>query len=276
MLSDITGRSPVPLHVPKPLAAFATSVAESAGLPFPIDDAKLKMLVEHNVIEPPEANALTTVFGVTPTPIKDGLTRLADLQPEQQPADGVGALECKRFWADIHDSDLDAERLMSYVREHCTDLMPVEFAVEPGSEAPVEKGETLTGAIPMRGNIQVRVVEVTPMSFTFATLRGHPLAGVVKFESADIENGEVRFGVTIWARAATFFDWLAMKTVGRGMQDDNWKGLVERVVVASGGMAESVHSTTDVCDDATAARIEGELSELIADQKRETALHAAD
>ena len=272
MLSDITGRRPAALYTPELLARLATSAAEALGLPFPIDDAKIKMLIEGNVIDPPDSNALRTIFGVTPTSLRDGVTTLADDQPEQEPAAGVGSLEQKRFWADIRGSNLDAKGLMTVTRERCNDVMPLEFAAEPGTTADIVEGATLTAAIPMRGNIQVRVVEVTDTSFTFATLRGHPLAGTVRFSADDRPDGMLRFTVTIVARAATMVDWLAMNTVGRGMQDTNWKTVVARVIELSGGKAGEVQSDAETLSADAARAAETAAEDMIAATKRNRSL----
>ena len=268
LLSDITGRSPAAIYTPEVVARLATSAAEALGIPFPIDDAKIKMLLEENVVEPPDANALRRVFDVTATPLRDGLTILADDQPEQEPSSGVGSLEQKQFWADIRGSNLDATQLMAIVRKRCNEVMPLEFAAEPGTTAEVVEGATLTAAIPMRGNIQVRVVAVTDTSFTFATLRGHPLAGTVRFSAGDLADSTLRFAITVVARAATMVDWLAMNTVGRGMQNENWRTVVARVVEMSGGMAGQIETDETVLPPEAASAAESDAEEMIAATKR--------
>ncbi len=268
MLSDITGRRPAAVHTPEVLARLATGAAEALGMPFPLDEAKIKMLLEGNIVNPPEANALLPIFGVTATPLRQGLTSLADDQPEQEPAEGVGSLEEKRFRADIRGSNMRAAQLVATLRERCNEVMPLEFAAEPGTTADIVEGATLTAAIPMRGNIQVRVVEVTATSFTFATLRGHPLAGTVRFSADDLADGTVRFVITIVARAATAVDWLSMNTVGRGMQEENWKTVVARVVVMTGGMADAIEAEENVLSPDAAKAAEEEAEELIAAMKR--------
>ncbi len=181
------------------------------------------MLLEHNVITAPYENALLTVFGVQPTSLDEGLKTLADAQPEQLPQDGVGGLERKRFWADISGSAYGPEELMDQFRRRITEVIPIEFSAEPGAPQEAVHGATLTASLPLRGNIQIRVEEVTPREITFATLRGHPLAGVVRFAARQRENGVLRFTVSVFARAATTFDWVAMNTVGGVAQNSNWR-----------------------------------------------------
>jgi NADH dehydrogenase len=267
-LAALTGRQPIPIPVPEFIANIAVQMADAAGISMPVDDAKLKMLVEHNVVEPPSKNALRNVFDVEPTPLADGLAFLVDAQPEQQPGDGMGPLQRKRFWANIHGAPVDSRELMDLIREQCTELMTVEFAAEPGTPQEIVEGSTLTAALPFRGNIQVRVAKVTPTSFTLVTLRGHPLAGIVRFDTRNVNKTTVRFTITIAARAATMVDWLAMTTVGRVMQDQNWTTVVERVVELSGGSSDGVQTATEVFDDEDASRVQGEIAELVAKSKR--------
>ena len=276
-LERITGRHPMRVPVPEFLTSVTTKVAGAAGVSLPIKEAQFVMLIEHNVITPPSRNALTTVFGVTPTPLDEGLTILADAQPEQLPEDGVGGLEEKRFWADITGSRYGAEQLMEIFRRRITEIMPIEFSAEPGAPREVIEGATLTAALPLRGNIQIRVEEVTPTEVTFATLRGHPMAGVVRFSVRELEGGALRFLVSVFARAATRFDWVAMSTVGSVAQNSNWQTVVERMVEISGGTAPGVETQSEVVSKDDSAPIEQWISDLVAGRKRiDHARHVAD
>lgn len=268
LCEELIGRWPLPLPVPQALAGLATRVAGAAGLPFPLDESKFQMLLENNVIDPPSKNALTRTFGVSPTPLREGLMWLLEAQPEQGPADGVGRLEYKRFVADIRDTPYDAAAFMERVREQCTALMPVEFGAEPAAPQEIAEGVSLTAALPLRGSIQVRVEDVTPRSFTFATLRGHPLAGIVRFDARDIGPRALRFTVTVCARPATAFDWLAMKTVGRLLQNQNWIATLERAVVLSQGTCAGVQVDERQCDDDAATYLERRIADLIASHRR--------
>ena len=113
---QLTHRSPVRIPVPEFLAGAGARLAELAGLSLPFNDSQVQMVIEENVIHAPEANALTRVFKVTPTPLVEGLTILADAQPEQTPDEGIGGMERKRFWADISQSTHDPDSLMKAFR----------------------------------------------------------------------------------------------------------------------------------------------------------------
>jgi NADH dehydrogenase len=267
-LKELTGKSPVRLPIPSLVVSAATRVAAVLGLQLPINPSKLTMMLEENVIEPPASNALTATFGVTPTPLADGLRMLADAAPEQLPGDGVGTLERKRYWAVIEGSRYRAAELMPILRERITELIPIEFAAEPGTPQVIERGVTLTAALPLRGNIQMRVEEVASDRFTFATLAGHPLAGVVSFGATDVARG-LEFEVTVHARAANPFDWLAMQTVGKAAQQSNWEDVVAKVVALSDGTARrGVESEVVALDEEATARTEDWIVALVSRRKR--------
>ena len=274
-LSAITGRTVTRVPVPSFLASLGVRVAESTklekllGVKLPLNDAKLKMLLEGNFIEHPSANALTTRLSVKPTTLDVGLARLADSVPEQLPSEGVGPLRRKRFWADIKGSRLTPTALVEEFREHCAEVMPLEFSAEPGTPRTVEEGLTLTLGLPVRGNVQVRVEDVAPRRVTFSTVEGHMLAGMIQFNASGDRRQAVRFLVDIHARAATTLDLLAMSTVGDSLQQSNWEEVVTRVVQLSGGTAPlGVQSETETLDDEEARRVERRLTDLINRRKR--------
>ncbi|HKS29487.1 MAG TPA: NAD-dependent epimerase/dehydratase family protein, partial [Pyrinomonadaceae bacterium] len=242
-LSNITGRSPARVPVPSFIAALGaqlfdgnslgSEVKRITGLDAPVDEAKLQMLLEENFIKGRKKNGLTDTLGIKPLPLDDGLRALADLLPEQTITEGVGDLERKRFYADIEGSRYNASALLEQFRERVMEVMPLEFQAEPGAASRVEQGATLTANIPLRGNIQVRVEEVTPKRITFVTIEGHPLAGIVQFLTSTVKR-RVRFMIEIHTRYGSVFDRLTMALGGSLMQNMNWQEVVERVVELSG------------------------------------------
>jgi NADH dehydrogenase len=222
---------------------------DRARLPLPINSAKLTMLLEGNVIADPAENDLVTRLGVKPTSLHDGLRMLADLLPEQVPGDGVGAIQVTRYSAEITGSTLSPEQLMDRICENMADVMPLDFVAEPGAPEAAREGETMTAAIPGRGNIQVRVEERNPRTVTFATLEGHPLAGILEFEVQPVDD-RLRIIVQIASQPANALDWIAMKTVGGPMQTANWRAVVRRIVGLSGGTApDGVERASRTLDD---------------------------
>jgi nucleoside-diphosphate-sugar epimerase len=244
-LARITARTPVRLPLPALLARLGSRAASALGVDVPVDAGQITMLEEARLVEP-SGNALTAVFGVRPTPLDEGLARLADELPESTPDEGVGALHHKEYWVDIEGSDLTAEALCELFRQRFGDVLPLDAAPEPGSAAHLEEGATVTLKLPLRGNVQVRVAEVSGRSVLLATVKGHPLAGSVRFRF-DEQGGLLRFMIDIWDRAASTLDWLALRAGGAALQNSAWRTVAERVVELSGGRAREApgrHATT--------------------------------
>ena len=268
--ATITNRRPPRVSIPGFLASAATAVADAIGAPLPVNQSQLTMLREKNVITAPGANALTGVFKIQPTRLEDGLKKLADSQPEQLPDEGIGALKRKRIWADISGSRLTPEQLFEVFRRDFNEVTPgiVDAQTEPGTRCDLEKGVTLTMSLPIRGNIQVRVQEVTPVKATLVTLEGHPLAGAVRFLSEQ-RGDKVRFETQVYDRPASLPDWFVMKTVGDPLQKRTWESLVERMVNESGGSApQGVQHTEDALDESQGDRIEDWIRDLVMERKR--------
>lgn len=269
-LARMTSRDPTRIGVPSFLASAAGTIVKMLGAPLPVNESQLTMLREGNVIRTPGGNALTAVFRIEPTPLEEGLKKLADAQPEQLPDDGVGTLKRKRIWADISGSRLDPDALFTRFSRDFNEVTPgiVDAATEPGTSAALEQGKAITMALPLRGNIQVRVEELTPNKATLLTLKGHPLAGAVRFLTEQ-RGDKVRFETQVYDRPASLPDWLAMKTVGEAMQTRTWESLVQRMVEESGGAAaRGIEHTKELLDEDQAERIEDWIRDLVAARKR--------
>jgi uncharacterized protein YbjT (DUF2867 family) len=273
----LTGRSPIRLPLPGVLASIGIRAADAVGVGLPINESQLTMLREGNVVDDPAQNALPRLLDGPPTALDEGLGLLADSIPEQPLSDGVGALEHKRFWADIVGAAHEAPTLFGRVCQHFQEVTPDQMDLDAEPDTPsavIARGQTVTMALPMRGNVQVRVEDLTPTSLTLATLEGHPLAGAVRLSlepSGEGEGGGLRFAIDVYDRAANALDWLAMSTIGSRMQNATWTAIVERVVKDSGGDApEGVQHEFIKLDADAAAEAERWLEELIAERKRET------
>jgi len=88
------------------LASIGARIA-SLAVDLPVDNVKLTMLRENNVIPDPAARPLAGL-GIEETPLDRGLRVLADSIPVQHAEDGIGPMERKRFWAEIRGSRLPA------------------------------------------------------------------------------------------------------------------------------------------------------------------------
>lgn len=269
-LESITGKSPSRFPVPEILAQTGASMAEALGVEIPVNTEQLAMLAEENVVE--GENALTAVFGVDPTPLEEGLALLADQLPAKLPAEGRGKLHRQRYWADIVGSRHSPAELLRMVRDEFYSIPPeglLEVGAEPGAAGVIDHGVTLTLAIPMRGNIQVRVVEVADDALTMVTIEGHPLSGAIRFLTSR-EGEAVRFEIRSYTRAADLVDLIGMRTFGGVAQQATWKKVVEEVVERSGGTAPAgVESTEETLAGEDAREVEEWVQELVYRRERE-------
>ncbi|HTV02641.1 MAG TPA: hypothetical protein VMF13_18975, partial [Luteitalea sp.] len=196
----------------------------------------------HDEPLPAADNDLARLLDAPATPLSLGLRRLTEALPEQLPTSGVGGLDVKHFWGDITGTSLNAPAVLELFRERFADVMPVPVGVEPAApRVRLDEGATLTLQLPGRGHVQVRVEAADDAHVVLSTLRGHPLAGVVRFRTAAISAG-VRFEVMTADKAATPIDWLALTLGGARVQDANWRSVVTRVAAAAGGSVSVVHA----------------------------------
>jgi uncharacterized protein YbjT (DUF2867 family) len=269
-MSRITGREVQRVPVPEMLATLGAKAVSMVGWKIPFSDAELQMLREGNTIPDGGTNALTETLGITPTPLDEGLRKLADLQPEQSPSDGIGTLKRKQFWADIVGSKHSPETLFTLFRTHFDEVTPVfvDAKAEPRTSDVLEEGETVTLALPMRGHVQVRVASLEPRRVTLLTLEGHPLAGAVRF-LCEPRGAAVRFQVEVYDRPANVIDFIAMRAIGDRLQDHTWSHVVEKMVQLSSGSApDGVKSEISSLDEQEAAAIDRWVKELVVKQKR--------
>jgi NADH dehydrogenase len=196
------------------------------------------------------------------TPLDHGLRVVADSIAEVLPEEGVGSLEHKQFWADIHGSRVSATALMTMFRERVNEFMPLEFVAEPGAPEKIEEGVTLTGKLPLRGHFQVRVEVVEPTRVVLATVEGHPLAGIVEFTT--MQTGDaVRFAIDNYNRASNVFDLIAVRTIGAPAQSKNWRHVVERAIAASGGSSDGVHEEKEILRGGKAEELERRVRRMV-------------
>lgn len=273
-LRDITGRTPLTIPVTGGMTVAGAKIASAISVDVPIDQGQITMLEEGNLIEDARGNSLTSELGVEPTSLTDGLKLLADSLPEQLPDNGIGSLRRKQVWVDIRASKLGVEQLFERFRQRFSDVTPWSMNVgsEPGTPTEPTEGATLTMALPLRGNVQVRVEELTARSLTLVTLEGHPLAGAVRFLCE--ERGDcIRFEVQVYDRPADVADWLIMRTVGQMIQMGTWKSIVRRMADESGGdVVGGVQTEVESLDNEQADHIREWLRDLVIERKRDEAV----
>ena len=270
-MSEITGRDPARLPIPNFIASAGVNMAAILGVKIPLTESQLTMLSEGNYIRTPGNNALTGVFHIKPTPLDRGLRRLSDSLPEQTPEKGVGAFKRRRYWIDIEGSRLTSEQLFARVRERFAELVPLtmDLSAEPETPRILEKGSTITMALPVRGHVQIRVERLTENEAVLVTLAGHPLAGAVRFLSEQIADS-LRFQVQLYDRPANLADWFLMRAVGDGVQARSWEAMLEKLVAESGGTCTSgIQHEEEILDEEKTERVEAWLADLILARKRE-------
>jgi nucleoside-diphosphate-sugar epimerase len=275
LLEKLTGKRTLHLPIPQAVARLGASAAEALGVDVRVTDDQITMLLEENVVPPGRANALTDVFGVTPLTLAEGVGRLVDEMPERLPHEGTGKLERQRYWADIRGSALDADALFELFRHEFYTLPPsglLEVGVEPGTPQVLEVGNTMTMALPLRGNIQVRVVDISGRAATCVTLRGHPLSGAIRFVVEEPAAGVVRFEIRSFTRPSDLVDLIGMRTFGKLAQKATWRSVVQTLVERSGGRAdEGVREENTTLEGADAEDVERWVEELVMRKKRDDA-----
>ena len=270
-LSEITGLNPARVPIPTFLASAGVNMAAMLGVKIRLTESQLTMLSEGNWIRTPGTNALTGVFHIKPTPLDSGLRRLSDSLPEQTPEKGVGVFKRRRYWIDIAGSRLTPEQFFARVRQRFADIVPLtmDLGAEPDTPKILEKGSTITMALPVRGHVQVRVEQLTENEAVLVTLAGHPLAGAVRFLSEQVGDS-LRFQVQLYDRPANLVDWFLMRSVGESVQARSWETMLETLVAESGGScATGIQHEEEILDEEKAERVEAWLADLILARKRE-------
>ncbi|MBE1532845.1 DUF1990 family protein [Actinomadura algeriensis] len=166
---------------------------------------------------------------------------------------GVGPVYQRRYTVRISGSPLTPEELIDRLGDDLNAASPVEVAVfdkTAGAAGAVEVGDEYLVHMPGPWNCPVRVVERTPASFRFATLRGHMEAGEIEFRAADGPEGLV-FMIESWARSGDRFANVLYSGLGiaKEMQLHMWTHFCERVAELSGGrMVGEVEASTERAD----------------------------
>ncbi|HEU5090915.1 MAG TPA: DUF1990 family protein [Roseiflexaceae bacterium] len=164
------------------------------------------------------------------------------LDDQQRPSDGAGPLVHRRYYVDFERAKLDPETLFGRVKQHVESFSPEELA-----RFRKTKGRAAVMAIDDEYHIEifgpwngsVRVADVTPTSFTFVTLEGHPEAGEIRFgvKPHPARKKAFRFEIESLARNRDQIVRLGYREarIGQEAQRRTWCTFCERVASASGG-----------------------------------------
>ena len=153
-MSRITGREVKSIPVPEMLASLGAKAISSVGWKVSMGDAELQMMKEGNAIREGRRERRYDLLGITPTPLDVGLRALAELQPEQLPIAGRGLAQAEAVLGGHRRLDAHAGVAVHAVprafRRRDTAVRGREGASRARRDV-IERGETLTLALPMRG-----------------------------------------------------------------------------------------------------------------------------
>jgi NADH dehydrogenase len=261
-IAALTDRHPAHVPVPELVTSFGKRLARvlsTEGI------ARVPPLSRFAVSADvrPHPDSVDTCDSIAATPLDQGLRRVIHELPELTPSEGVGTLERKTFSTVIKGSSLEPESLMTLVREQFGDLLPVPAGVEPvAPERALRPGAVLTLALPGRGHVAIRVVDVQPTQTVVATLRGHLLAGIVRFRAERVKAG-LLFEVMTCDRAANPADRVGLTLGGARAQNVNWRTFVTNVAQRAGGHAGRARRSTRALRAEEARAVDEAVADLV-------------
>lgn len=159
----------------------------------------------------------------------------------QRSSDGLGTLYHRRYAIAFTDAACDLEELIEKLRENPNAASPIEFSEFrrlDDHDGGFEAGDELVVRLPGPWDGPVRVVEVTPTSYRFVTMKGHMEAGEIEFRARRNERGWIVFEIESWARSGDrLFSFLYERLpLARELQLHMWAHFCQRVVKIAGGI----------------------------------------
>lgn len=115
--------------------------------------------------------------------------------------DGVGELLRRRYSTVVDGADRTPEELFTAMQADPNCVVPdaAVFQRQAGN-GPMQLGDEYAIRMPAPWDGPVRVIDLTPRSFRFATLWGHLEAGQIEFRADTLPDGALRFEIESWAR----------------------------------------------------------------------------
>lgn len=115
--------------------------------------------------------------------------------------DGVGELLHRRYATVIDGADATPEALMAELRADPNCVVPDAAVFQRlAGEGAMRLGDEYAIRMPAPWDGPVRVIDLTPRSFRFATLWGHLEAGQIEFRAGTVGDGALEFTIESWAR----------------------------------------------------------------------------
>jgi hypothetical protein len=172
----------------------------------------------------------------------------------QRPRDGRGAFMRRRYRVDVVDGRYGPRGLMERIRDDINQVVPgglAHFRKVVGLDGPLAVGDEYVVRMPGPWDGPVRVIEVTPRSFRFATLDGHLEAGQIEWRASSYGDA-LRFEVESWSRPGDRFSDVAHHhlRMAKEVQLHMWTSVLERVVKrCEGRMPDGIDIETVVVED---------------------------
>lgn len=186
-----------------------------------------------------------------PGTLPDDLPPPLPAQPDdevQRLDEGAGPLLHRVYSCTVLDAKLSAHELMGRIAANPGRVTPrqiARFHQATGTPGEMRPGDEFLVHMPGPWNGPVRVVDVRPDGFRFATLRGHLEAGQIEWRAW--QDAELHFAIESWARpgdrlSALLHDRLRM---AKEVQLYMWTTVLERVTRLAGGrLADGAHVST--------------------------------
>ncbi len=249
IMGEITGQQPRRIPLPSGIAGLAARFAANIGVDIPLKPDVLQMLLDGQALQPGQVNSIYK-YVPRPTAVTTGMRKLLESMPEQELEEGHGTPVHRQFTAHIKQPLYGADELFKMFCADYDRFLPVERAEQEGNPRQCIEGETIVLALPLRGDIAVRVEEAANNAVTLVTVDGHPLAGFVRFTWAPEPDG-FAFQINVYDRPATLIDTIGMALGGSVAQRQTWIGAVERMIEESRGQAPDgvTHETKPMSDE---------------------------
>jgi hypothetical protein len=156
----------------------------------------------------------------------------------QTPEHGAGAYLHRQYRVRVKRPRLKAAELMAHVSADPNRVAPgalAHFRKTRGEEGRMAVGDEWVVRMPGPWDGPVRVVEMTPDHFRFATLDGHLEAGQIEWSARD-EDGALVFSITSWARPGDRVSDLMHNRLrmAKEVQLHMWTSVLERVAGLAG------------------------------------------
>lgn len=188
----------------------------------------------------------------------------------QQPDQGSGPLFHRLYSGAIAGAETSPEQLIARLAADPNDVSPTRlarFRKTRGQKGELRVGDEFVVRMPGPWDGPIRVVDVQPTSFRFATRSGHLEAGQIEWRAWAADDC-LHFAVESWSRAgdrlsAILHDTLRM---AKEVQLYMWTSIVERIAREAGGkLVDGVRVETHRVDpDAFGARDTAALSQELA------------